>query len=56
MEKEICDNGAFTNWGSRDINCALDVARMEKMGKFPITKKSCMNIFRIASMRAVILR
>lgn len=36
MEKEICDNGAFTNWGSRDINCALDVARMEKMGKFPV--------------------
>ncbi len=36
MEKEICDDGTFTNWGSRDINCALDVARMERMGKFPV--------------------
>ena len=36
MEKEICDNGAFTNWGSRDINCALYVERMEKIVKFQV--------------------
>lgn len=33
---DVVDTGSWTNWGSRDINCALDVDRMAKMGKFPV--------------------
>lgn len=33
---DIVDTGAWSNWGSRDMNCALDVDRMAKMGKFPV--------------------
>ena len=33
---DICDDGHLTSWGSRDVNCALDVNRMAKLGKFPV--------------------
>lgn len=33
---DVVDTGAWSNWGSRDVNCALDVDRMAKMGKFPV--------------------